>query len=168
MALTTAQLTILKADIQANSDLNVNPSNSDGDLAIALLYNVNASPAYWVWKTSASGKVIMGDAGFDWTRVDNLSVGKARIWEWMLMSGTIDPSQANIRAGMAACFSAVGDAATLTAILTECRRNATRAEKIFAVATVGGNGVRGSTANPDTMGFEGFITSQDVNSARNM
>lgn len=148
--LTNQQLLVLKADLAANTavvdglpinQLEHTPNNAN---SIAAWYNGVAVPDFWVWRAEADARQLMGDSGFDWTRVDNLSVGKARIWQFMMMGGTIDPSQPNIRAGFAACFSAVGDALTLASILGQCRRLATFNEKLFATG-------QGSTANPATV-----------------
>lgn len=52
--LTTQQQATIIADIQAQPDLNVIPAGSDGDFAIAALYNAPASPTFWVLSTAAS------------------------------------------------------------------------------------------------------------------
>jgi len=44
--------------------------------------------------------------GMDWTQVDNLTVGKARIWDWMTKLGSFDASKVNIRAGIDECWKA--------------------------------------------------------------
>ena len=98
--------------------------------------------------------------GMDWTQVDNLTVGKARIWDWMTRLGTFDPSKLNIRAGIDAAW--VGTAAMLAVratVYTHCKRAATRAEKLFSSGT-------GTTASPATMAFEGYLTYADVSAAR--
>ena len=138
--------------------------NSDGDFAIAAAYNLTATPNYFVWKPS----VVVNDlmlAPFDWTRVDNLTVGKARIWDWMGQVGIIDPSQANIRAGINACFSvAVGDAPCRQAMFNGSQRLATRVEKLFATGT--GTATTDLGVGPSVMGFEGPLSYQDVSAAR--
>ncbi len=164
--LTPQQAQTLKADLAANTatlngiPIKDLPHNSDTAFDVASWYSQTAAPAFTVWRTEANARQLMGDPGFDWTRVDNLSVGKARIWEFMMMGGTIDPSQPNIRNGFAACFSAVGDAATLAAILGRCKRPATRIEKLLATG-------EGSVAVPATMGFEGAILGSDILTAWN-
>jgi hypothetical protein len=161
--MTPAQLSTLATDIAANTatapgtqgqikDLAHTADNAD---AIANWYTATAVPDFWVWRTSVNARQLMSDSAFDWTRVDNLSVGKARIWEFMMMAGTVDPSQPNIRAGFAACFAAVGDAATLAAITSQCRRIALRVEKLLATGT-------GSTGSPAVMSFEGAISANDI------
>lgn len=134
MSLTSAQLEVLKADMVADQAINSLPHNSDNAFAIASIYNQPASPSFYIWRTSVSIDEIMLN-GFDWTRVDNLTVGKARIWEWMTALGSINPSQANVRAGVNACFSASGDAANRAAVYAHCQREASRAEKLFSTGT---------------------------------
>lgn len=157
--LTSAQLSTLRAAIEADSALSSQPENSDGAFAIAAAMNQTAVPDFAVWKTDVSVDGIMRN-GMDWARVDNLSVGKARIWEWMGRLGTLNAARPNIRAGIEAVW--VGTAADLAVrevVYTHCKRLATRAEKLFSTGT-------GSTALPATMGFEGVLTYQDIEQAR--
>ncbi len=160
-ALTTQQLAALKADILADPAMAGKPNNSDGNFDIAKAYNLTASPAYIVWRTSVAINEIMSN-GFDWTRVDNATVGKARIWEWMTQIGTINPSKATIRAGIDEAWSGTGaeQVAHRAAIYVHCKRAATRVEKLFATGT-------GTTLSPSTMGFEGNLSGDDVEAARN-
>jgi hypothetical protein len=95
--------------------------------------------------------------GFVWTAVDQLTVGKARIWDWMSRLGTINPSKPNIRQGLSEAFGA--NSAMATGILPHLKRPATRAEKLFANGT-------GSDASPATLTFFGNLTYQDVLAAR--
>lgn len=158
--LTTQQAATLKADILADPAFASVPHNNDGGLAIAAAYNQAATPAFIVWKTSVSQDEIMQN-GFDWVQVDNLSVGKARIWEWLFENSerVINPSKPNVRAGIAECWK--GTAAMLAVqavVLGHCKRSATRAEKLFASGA-------GTDATPATMTFAGLITSDDIQSA---
>lgn len=141
MALTTAQKQTLKAAILA--DAAIAQTFIDGDLSGTADYlNAAASPAFWIWKNSVSRVEIMQN-GFDWVRVDNLSVGKARIWEWLFEdTGSINPSKANVRAGIAECWKGTAaDLAVQAAVLAHCKRSASRFEKVFAAGT-------GSEADP--------------------
>ena len=51
-----------------------------------------------VWKTRVSQDEIMQSSTFDWTRVDNLTNGKARIWSYMFdnQAKSINPANANM------------------------------------------------------------------------
>ncbi len=154
--LTPEQLVILAADIAADPAL-VNAYDED----VAHAYNLPAAPEWIVWRTAVEVDEIMRN-GMDWTQVDNLTVGKARIWDWMTRLGTFNASRPNIRAGIDAAW--VGTAAMLAVraqVYTHCKRSATRAEKLFSTGA-------GTTASPATMAFEGVITYQDVSAARNL
>jgi hypothetical protein len=159
MALTPQQISTLKTFIDADPTLSTFPNNADGAYDMAPLLNANASPAFIVWKTSVSIDEIMRN-GMDWARVDNLTVGKARIWDWLGRLGSFDASKTNVRAGIDACW--VGTAADLAVraqVYTHCKRNASVVEKLLASGT-------GSDAVPATMGFEGPISYQDIMAAR--
>lgn len=133
MALTLEQLQAIRAAIDADPALSAQPQGPDGAFAIAESLNMPASPDFWVWRNSVPVNEIMGN-GFDWTLVDNLSAGKARIWEWMTQLGVINPAQANVRAGIIAAISGTGAAfpTMRTAVFAHCQRLATRFEKLLA------------------------------------
>jgi hypothetical protein len=157
--LTTEQLQLVKAAILADNALNTQPQSPDGAFAIADALNQIATPDFIVWKTAVSVDEIMRN-GMDWARVDNLSVGKARIWDWLGQLGKFDASKPHVRAGIDACW--VGTQADLNvraAVYVHCKRQATRAEQILASGT-------GTDETPATMGYEGRITYQDVLQAR--
>ena len=161
--LTTAQLQTLKAAINADPALAAMPNNNDSASEIAAAFNVTASPAFVVWRSSVSQDEIMQN-GFDWTRVDNLSVGKARVWEWMFnnQQRAINPSKANVRAGIDQTWvGTAADLAVRAAVYAHCKRNATRGEKLFATGT-------GTDADPATMAVEGAISQQNVVDARSL
>lgn len=164
MALTAQQNAAIKAAILADPVLSAFPNNTDGAFGIAALLNQQASPDFYVWRTSVTIGEIMQN-GFDWTRVDNLTVGKARIWEWMVATGTIKPNQSNVRAGVLAVFTTAGDLANRNAVFGHCQRLATRAEKLLATGT--GTASTDQGVGPATMGFEGSLSYQDVDTARN-
>ena len=159
MALSTEQLAVLKAAILADQVLAAQPMTSGGSLVIAEAMNMPASPAYIVWRTRVTDEEIMLN-GFDWTRVDNLSVGKSRIWDWMFRFGAINPSKPNIRAGInSAWVGTAADLAVRAAVYSHCKRPALRGEVLFAAGD-------GSDASPSVMGYEGEITPSDVELAR--
>lgn len=153
MSLTLAQRQALKAAILADGAL----AGADA-FTIKEAFNALASPQFVVWRTAVPLEEIMRN-GMDWTRVDNLSVGKARIWDWLSRLGTINASQPNIRAGIDATWvGTAADLAVRAAVYIHCKRDATRVERLFATGT-------GSTADPGTMTFEGAITADDVREA---
>ena len=160
MALTTEQSAALKAFIAADPTLSLIPKTADGAFDIAAQLNRPASPVFHVWRTAVNIADIMQN-GFDWTRVDNLTIGKARIWEFMTAAGTLNPSRPTVRAGFEACFSVeAGDGTTRQAIYDHCARPATRAEKLYATGT--GAAPTHHGIGPATLVFEGNLIYQDV------
>jgi hypothetical protein len=158
--LTIEQQAILKADVLADPAFASLPHNSDGAYAIAEAYQAIVSPDYIVWKSLVTQDEIMQN-GFDWTQVDNTTVGKARIWEWMFnnQQRVINPSKINVRAGIDEAWK--GTAAMLAvraAIYIHCKRKANRAEKLFATGA-------GTDASPSTMSFEGTMSYTEVQMA---
>ena len=159
--MTPEQLQVLKAAILADPVLAAYPMNSDGSYAIAELLNKPADPAFIVWKTDVSIDEIMRN-GMDWARVDNLTVGKARIWDWLGRLGAINAAKTNVRAGIdAAWVGTAADLAVRAAIYVHCKRSATVLEKIFATGT-------GTDASPATMVVEETISYQTVDQARSL
>ena len=161
MALTTAQQQALKAYIDSVPELAALPNDSSSALIIAQALQAEASPAFIVWRSSVTQDEIMLN-GFDWVRVDNLTVGKARIWEWMFGNdaGAINPSKPNIRAGIDEVWKGTAaDLAVRATVYTHCKRKANILEKVLATGT-------GSDASPATMGYEGAVAYWDVQAAR--
>lgn len=156
MALTPAQKSILKSAVIADSSANNFYIN--GDLTgLADYLNSLFNPAFIVWKLAVTQQEIMLN-GFDWTRVDNLSIGKARIWEWMFEAGlgAINPSNANIRAGIDQVWQGTAaDLAVRAAVYVHCKRSATVFEKVFAVGA-------GTDVTPANLVLEGPIATFDL------
>ncbi len=163
MNLTTAQLQEVKTDILADASLASVPNTQDGSYYIATLYNMASDPAFVVWRDSVHQDEIMQN-GFDWVRVDNLSVGKARIWEWLFNNErkTINPSKPNIRLGIDEVWKGTAaDLAVRAAVYVHCKRSATRIEALFATGA-------GTTEDPGVLSFVGPISYDDVHQARNL
>jgi hypothetical protein len=162
--MTPEQTAIVKAAILADPALAPLTSGEGTDYqAIALAMSADASPAFTVWRTSVPRAEYQDDDAFNWTQVDNLSTGgKYRIWEWMFgTTGSINPSKANIRAGIAACW--VGNASLLAVqamVLAKSKRNATRVEKVLATGA-------GSDAAPALLTYEGGLSLGEVASMFN-
>lgn len=141
--LTTAQRATLKTHINGNQAYAGFVAVQDWN-SIAIDLANPANPQVIVWKTAVNPDEIMRN-GMDWTRVDNLTVGKARIWDWMTRLGTFNPSKTNIRAGIdAAWVGTAADLAVRATIYTHCKRAANKLEALFATGT-------GTDASPATM-----------------
>lgn len=156
--LTDAQLASFKTALLAETDPTLAALRDSGSTGlVAEWYNAATDPAFVVWRTRVSQDEIMQN-GFDWVQVDNLTVGKARIWEWLFDNeqNVMNPAKPNVRAGIDEAWK--GTAAMLAvraAIYVHCKRAASRVEKLFATGA-------GTDASPATMGFEGQITDYDV------
>lgn len=157
-ALTTEQVVVFKAALQAETDPVLVEYRTNGQTPlIKQWYDANAAPSYIVWKSSVTQDEIMQN-GFDWVQVDNLTVGKARIWEWLFdnQQTAINPSKVNVRAGIDEAWK--GTAAMLAvraAIYVHCKRPAARIEKLFST----GSGTDGS---PSTVVTDLSFTENDV------
>jgi hypothetical protein len=155
--LTPEQNATLQAFVQADPTFSILPPGNGSALQIANALNELASPEFIVWRTSVKQDEIMQN-GFDWTRVDNLSVGKARIWEWLFdnEANVFDPSKANVRAGIEAVWvGTAADLAVRASVYTHCKRAANGAEKLFATGT-------GTTVTPAVLSYEGTLHYLDV------
>lgn len=182
--MTSAQLATLKADILADGALNAFPNNSDGASAIAAVYNTIASPNFFVYRIDVPPQDIYDqvvwanltptDAPDTTTQWQNRSLscqGKQFNLQILVQGQTrINASKANIRAGLQDALTNVPSGisgAPVSAGWVGVRdnalaRKATRVEKLFAT---GGNGSTAALAG--TMGVEGVLTWQDVDTARN-
>ena len=156
--LTTIQLQTLKADIANDPILDALPKNSDGAFAVAAAYNLDADPAFIVWKTDVPTSECK--KAMVWTEYIDCSIGQRDAWRFMLSNGTISPADANIRQGIADIFSGPGGAGSRAALITIGKRGVSRFEKLFAVG-------EGTDLYPGTMTIEGNLSYQEVMNAWN-
>lgn len=153
--LTTAQLTAMRAACFADATAAaffVAPGNAAG-----LRDYLNGASPFICWRNLVSQDEIMQN-GFNWTRVDNLSVGKARVWEWLFAneSRAMNPSKPNVRAGIDQVWQGTQlDLDVRTAVYVHCKRPATRGERMLASGT-------GSDAVPGNLTFQGEIADIDA------
>jgi hypothetical protein len=161
MALTSAQLVTLKADILADGTLNAFPNNDDGNLAIAAAYNATASPAFTVWKSLVSIQAT-GQA-FNGTELAGLTT--ANLTRLQTLAQYLDQGYnsalPDVRQFFNDVWSGAGGANTRANLLVLWKRLATRGEKLYATGP-------GTDPSPATLVFEGQISKTDVNSARNL
>jgi hypothetical protein len=168
MSLTPAQAATVKADILATPELNAFANNTDGAFAIAALYNLAASPAFYVWKTSLSEQSITSEVSpeatsWNWSAYIARTQGERDGWNRIFgFNGACNPSLPNVRQAFADIFSGSSNSAPAqrTHITATAKRTANRIEKLLATGT-------GSLAVPATMGFVGDVSYQDINEARN-
>lgn len=183
--MTPAQNAAIKADIAANSDLNIFPNNSDGSYAIAELYNLPAVPAFNVWRTDAPVQAIYDAINWSlYTPVDApeasglyaaralaIQTKQMNLQNMLIGRDTLNCSKLNVRAGLRDAVIAVpagangvsvspGGASGAT-VLANCIRPATRLEKLLSV----GSAATGSTT-ANLLGFEGIVSYRDIDTAR--
>jgi hypothetical protein len=181
MNLTPAQLQTLATDLADNVNtvlvagvptaINAVAHSPDNAVAVAAWYNLAAVPSFRVYRSAVPMKEIMLN-GFDWTRVDNLSVGKARIWEWMTeadpFNRAIDPSKPNVRSGINSVWvGTAADLAVRAAVYVHCHRAATNAERLY-VASGAGTAPDQAGDGPGTLAVEGILTASNVDTAWNL
>lgn len=183
--LTNTQLQALKADIAADPAFAGKPLTSGAAYEIAEAYKADSGQK--VWRTDAPVSSII-DA-INWTSYtpndapDNtatytnralLAQTKQMNLQLMLQGRqSINASLANLRAGLrdaviqvptgaGGAMTAPGGASGAT-VMTVCTRNANRAENLFAAPsqTTG-------TVSAKVLTFEGYITSEDVQAAREL
>ena len=159
--MTPAQLATLKTAIVADGTLNSKPNNSDGNSEIAAALNLNASPNWTVWKTIVPITQI-GDK-FNGAELAGLTTAnQTRLQTIALFSGAgVNPTLPDRRAFFDDVFSGAGGTITRPALLALWKRFATRGEKLYTTGT-------GSDASPATLTFEGQISPNDVQEARNL
>lgn len=164
MHLTDQQIITLKAAILAETNAEFVALRQAGAVgAMAAWYN--SASTFRVWRTSVSRDDVTTD-GFDWTQVDNLSVGQARIWELLFdnTSRTVNPAEAGKRAGISECWKGTAaKVAVATFVLGRCKRFATRGERLFVTGTGAG-----TDASPGLLVVEGGMDIEDVVKAVNL
>lgn len=158
MALTDAQYTALAAHIRANTDPAVVAAlGIRNDTEMARLYNLDS--AFRVWRTSMTKADLR--ASFIWSEVvTNLSATDWQAWAEMTADGSVDPSDANIRAGFAEIFKGGQVANTRAALVAAAKRFASVYEGIFATGT-------GTESDPGELVVNGPVTISIIGKALN-
>lgn len=154
--MTPAQLTALRAACLADPSA-ASFFNQTGAAGLRAHLNAASDPAWIAWRSQVTQDEIMLN-GFDWARVDNLSVGKARVWEWLFdnQAKSINPSKPNVRAGIdQAWVGTAADLAVRAAVYVHCKRTATRAERMLGTGA-------GTTNDPGLMDFEGEVSDHEA------
>jgi hypothetical protein len=172
MPLTTAQAQQLKTDITVTRATVIYRGQTllewwtlGEDQTLASFYNEVATPTYLVWRTTLALAPLFTQDGFDWTRVDNLSVSKSRILEYMVAAGEqLNFAMPETRSGIEAAFAVVADAPCRQAIYTGAVRLALTGEQLFATGT--GQPPTDHGQGAAVMGYEGSLSRLDIIEAR--
>lgn len=185
MALTSQQLNTLKTAINANPVWAAYPMNGDGYFDLARALNAEAAPAFFVWATNVDVQSIR--AKITWANLTPIDVpdgtqawanralqcqGKQFAIQLLVpMTGTFNASDVNTRAGLQDALQAIRSGASgvsqgagWAAVQGALSRRATYGEKILADTTNGDGGTKPLAA---TMSFEGSLSPEDVEAARN-
>lgn len=154
--LTAGQLATIKADIEANADLNQFPNTPDGSAAIASAYAADSSPAFIVWRNFVPVGELVDATTF--TELIVATQGQRDIYRTLIDLGSVDPSKPNTRQAFADIFAA--GTSSRAALLEIGKRTANRIEALLATGD-------GTDANPGTMQFVGTISGDEITTARN-
>lgn len=157
MALNESQRATLAADIRGSSDPDVIAAlGIRNDTELTRLYNLDST--FIVWRENIEPDEYR--EALDWTEIDNLTAGKARIWEWITQNMTfaINATKTNVRQGLNNAFQSSTN--SKSGLLAIAKEPASRAETLYATGT-------GTDANPGVRGFVGDITTLDVGLALN-
>lgn len=180
--MTPTQLATLKAYIDATPELAAIPANLDGSYAVAAAMNLDASPAFTVWRTNVPVDEITNqiawanltpadapDGTQAWANRSLACQGKQFNLQLIIAGRALIPGNlANIRTGLQDALTGVPSgtggatqAANWVGVRDALKRNATVFEKVFAAGT-------GSFASPATMALEGPVSPGDVATARSL
>jgi len=181
--LTNAQAAILRDAIVADPVLSLLTNTPDNNNTIAEAFNLNATPDFYVWKTSVAIEEVQNsiiyanmtpaqspDGTQLWANRSLHTGGKQmNLQNLMLGRDFINPSRANVRAAFQDCLTGLptkadgtNQAAGWATVEATFKRLATRGEKLFVT---GGNGTVGT---PASLTFEGQLGYQDVELARSL
>lgn len=167
MALTPAQLDLLKADIAAHPVWGQLAHTGDNAYTIAAAYNLPAEPDYWVWRTALGEQEVYEDTSPDgttwkWATYKAQTVQDRDCWARMFNPGVVNPSLKQTRDGWTDIFGGQGASlAQVNFLLALSRERASEAEKLLMVPGSG----QGSPASPAVMGFQGDLTASDIDQA---
>lgn len=182
--MTPAQLSTLKSAILADQTMAAKPMTSGGALEIAGILNAAASPAYNVWRSSTAASDILDS--ITWANLTPADTADGTILYQnrvlvcqakqmniqILLQGrdSLATGRTSVRGGLSDALQGVPSGAAgapLDAgwagagkVKAAITRQASVVEKLFAT---GGNG---TTATPSNLGYEGPISSDDVQAAR--
>lgn len=156
-SLTQAQQAALKAYIEADATLNAQPNTNVGNSVIANALNAAASPEFVVWRTNLTGAEVYNAAVK--TEIISRSQGERDVFQMMLDREPINAASDDTRQAFQDIFSGPSGATTRANLIAIAKRPALLIEKILASGT-------GSDSDPATMGREGTISTDEIETAR--
>jgi hypothetical protein len=163
--LSDAQYLALNQDVLVTNQAEFAAAVAISDFAaIAAAYNLQAAPAFWIWRTQLPAKEIYEatspeNSTWNWTTYIGQSVQERDGWQTMIAPGPLNPSLPQVRDAYTKIFGGTGAAATQRAhLLAMSRRQALRGEMLFANTSAG----NGTTATPASLTYIGYLTYHDV------
>jgi hypothetical protein len=177
--LTTAQLSVIKAAILAETNAAVVAARAAGDMGILATF-YNAASAVTVWRTYTSGDVIRNaivwanmtpnmapDGTTLWTQRSYYSAAKQLSLQTLVQGQSqIASGMVNVRVGLQDCLTALPTGSTgqniaagWTAVQTAMQRQATVGEALFINT--------GTGAAPWDLVWEGVLGVNDLSNALN-
>lgn len=182
--LTPQQQATLKAAIDANPTWAAYPLSNDGYIDLSRKLNEVAVPNFWVWSSNADVQKVRAavvwanltpadvpDATQQWANRSLQCQGKQFNLQMLIpMTGTVDGTDANFRAGLQDALQGVRSGAAgvaqdagWAAVRNTLARLATWAEMYLADIT---NGTGATRATSATMMFDGNLSPLDVELTR--
>lgn len=159
MALTPEEQTTLKTHIEASVDPDVVTARDGGAHdAIAKIYNKDVSPDYYCWRSRMSIDEVRDLV--DWDEVVAQSTNDLLAFQILTNSQSINPSNASVRQAFTSIFQGGQGTNTIAALNAAAKEKVSLAEKVLSL-----NSGDGSSGNPDTFGFEGSLSHQDISKA---
>ena len=167
--LSNEQKAAIRADMAGRPELAVAIlEGNDGFLAD--YYNATPAPAFYVWKTNVTkytyqSYMSLASTSFSWSGTGGYiarTQGERDAWNTLFSAnGSVNPSQANVRAAFADIFSGSGAAAinNRTHLEAMSKRIATLIEKLLSTGT-------GSLASPGFLTYEGIISPSEISEVR--
>jgi len=148
MALSPAQSSALKADIQADGAL-LALSQAGNIRAIKNAYNAASAGAETCWRSSFS----VADAWAVVVKSEYVATtaGVRDAFTMMFLAGSVNPSKQSVRDDFASVFAGAAHAGTRVALVAAASRPCTRAEALFSTG-----------ANPRVLPWEGPLGITDI------
>lgn len=133
MSFTTAQLQAIKAAINGNAAATTAITAGNPGGVAEMLNGAPPSGQVLIWMPDIQVSVLL--TAVTWSEFIALTQAQRDAWRALTAPMTVDATNANIRAGFSAVFSAVGSP-SLTALAAVAQRGATWLESLFVTGGV--------------------------------
>lgn len=133
MSFTVAQLQAIKAAINGNAAAAANIAAGNSGLVAQALNGAPPSGQVLIWMPDLQVSVLL--TAVTWSEFIALTQGQRDAWRALTAPMTVDATNANVRAGFSAVFSAPSSP-SLTALAAIAQRGATWLESLFTTGGV--------------------------------